>query len=318
MLTFLLALWRRRGSDAITSHAAALAYFSVFSIAPLMFVILGVVGLVANNPAYHQSLLTKIDNSIGPHAAGAINAIIASQRLAHRTGLAFIVGGIGLVLGAIGIFGQLQGSINRILHVKTGPGAGLKPLLAQRLAGLGLIGAICFLLIASLAISAAGRALAGKMGAGAVFGLLDFIFSYLVFGVLLMLVYRTLAEVKIAWRLLFRTSLAVTLAFVIGKQILGFIIGRNRSISAFGAAGSLIALLLWIFYCSQIFYLGAAALSLQLEKQPHLMRPRYRGKDAVLKVENIEKPIAPSLRRRLADSFLNGVRLGWRQTNNKH
>jgi membrane protein len=128
------------------------------------------------------------------------------------------------------------------------------------------------------------------------------------------LLYRVLPVVKIAWTALFKTSLAVALLFTVGKLILGIVIGRNGTISAYGAAGSLIALLLWIFYSTQILYLGAAAVSLYAEDHPRIMNPRYGGKDAVLKVEKRKVPLVPDLPHRLLNSFLEGWQEGW---NNK-
>jgi membrane protein len=240
---------------------------------------------------------------------------VNSQTLSSQTGPAFLIGGIGLVLGAIGIFGQLQKSMNNILHIKVGPDAGLKRIIRQKIVSLGLVGLICFLVMVSLLASALTSTLAANLlSSGFWLGTADFGLSLLVFSVLLTLLYRTLPEVKLPWKVLFKTSLVVALFFSLGKTVLGAIIGNNSSISAFGAAGSLIALLLWIFYSGQIIYLGTAAIAIHAEKHPLEMRPKYKGKKGVLRVRKIEEPLATAtMNERLKHKFAKGWKEGWQK-----
>ncbi|HEU5005301.1 MAG TPA: YihY/virulence factor BrkB family protein [Candidatus Saccharimonadales bacterium] len=315
MKAFTKRLLKRYSEDGVANHAAALSYYTVFALGPLLFIILGIVGLIVNNSAARQHLLGQLNDLIGRGATNLLSGALSSQGLGSKTGIAFWIGGVGLVLGAIGIFGQLQRALNDILRIQVGPSVGRKKLVRQKVVSLGLVGVICFLLIvsliASVIISAVASHLSRSQAAGFLFHLLDGFGSIIILGFLLMLLYRTLPAVKIAWGLLFKASLMVAVFFVIGKYVLGLIIGRNGTISAFGAAGSLIALLLWIFYSGQILYLGAAGLGVYLENHPEKMRPRYGGKNAVLKVQTAKKPLKPDLIRQLATSFIEGWKDGW-------
>jgi membrane protein len=128
----------------------------------------------------------------------------------------------------------------------------------------------------------------------------------------MIVLYRFLPAVKISWTALAKASVVVAILFTLGKEILGLIIGRSATITAYGAAGSLIALLLWIFYSGQIFYLGAAGLRLYLDDRPDGARSRYEGNDSVLRVTKRKEPAHADYADRLVDKFLEGFRRGWR------
>lgn len=315
MLPFLKKLFSRYGEDEIGGRAAALSYYAVFSIGPLLFLVLGVLGVVVKSSSARDHLLHQLGDTLGPKAVNAISGSLSAQGLGSKTSLAFWVGGIGLVLAAIGIFGQLQKSLNEILHVKTGPGAGKKPLIRQKLIALVLVGVVCALLLASLFTSAFISALASSAGHGWAFSLLfhfiDVVASLVILGLALSVLYRTLPAIKIAWGVLLKGSLIVALLFSIGKLVLGIIIGRNGAVSAYGAAGSLIALLLWIFYSGQIMYLGAAGIRLYLDSHPEKIQPRYEGKDSVMKIVRCEKPFKKPAGARAVDKFFAGAARGW-------
>lgn len=316
MLGFLKKLFSRYGEDEIANRAAALSYYAIFSIGPLLFVVLGILGVVVKSSSARTHLLDQLGNVLGPKAVNAISGSLSAQGLGSKTGLAFWVGGIGLVLAAIGIFGQLQKSLNEILHVKAGPGAGRKPLIRQKLISLILVGVVCILLLASLFASALVSTLANGAGHGFLFSLLfhvlDIVVSLIILGLMLTLLYRTLPAIKIAWGVLMSASLIVALFFSIGKLVLGIIIGRNSSVSAYGAAGSLIALLLWVFYSGQIMYLGAAGIRLYLDSHPQKIQPRYAGESTVMRIERREKPFKIPLGHKISNKFLAGIRRGWR------
>lgn len=313
MLGFLKKLFSRYGEDEVANRAAALSYYTIFSLGPLLFLIFGIVGLVVRHSGARAHLLDNLSSVIGPQAANTISGTLSSQGLGAKTGLAFWVGGIGLVLAAIGIFAQLQQSLNAILHVRAGPDAGRKPLIRQKLVSLALVGLICILLLASALASTLISSLGGAHGAEHfLFLVVDILVSVAVLGLAISLLYRFLPAIKIAWGVIFKASFIVALMFTIGKLVLGIIIGRNGTISAYGAAGSLIALLLWIFYSGQIFYLGAAALSIYLDDHPAKLAPRYGARDGVLRISRQARPLRAGLSARLAEKFAGGLSRGWR------
>lgn len=315
MLSFAKALAKRYGTDEISTKAAALAYFTVFSIGPLLFIIFGLIGEVLKNDKYRDRLISEMQSVVGPEAGAMLNSALENQTLSSSTGLAFMIGAVGLVLGAIGIFGQLQKSLDNILRVKVGPGAHLGPLIKQRLISLGLVGVISFLLLVSLIATTVASELINRIDQGALggfmIGALDFLLSMAVFTVLLGLLYRTLPEVKLPWRLLFGASLVVALFFSLGKTVLGIIIGSNDTVTAFGAAGALIALLLWVFYSGQVIYLGASGISLYAERRGVEMKPRYPGKRGVLRIRKVEEPLDNSISRQVRKKFIKGIKKGW-------
>lgn len=306
MINFLKALFKRYGDDDITGRAAALSYFTIFSIGPLLFVILGIVGVFLGNETYKVKLVSEVTEALGSQAGSLVNTL-SNQNLAGKTTIAFVIGGVGLVLSAIGIFGQLQKSFAAIMRIKAELPGGPKKYIKTKLLALGLVALLSLLLIASLVAST----LISAVAAGILFTLADFALSVLVLCLVFALLYRTLIDIKIAWKPLFTTSLVVAILFTVGKILLGIVIGNNAGVSAFGAAGSLIALLLWIFYLGQIIYLGVSGLSLYLENHPTAVKPKYPG--STFKVEIIKRPLGNQLTENVLKKFKDGVSKGLKQ-----
>lgn len=317
MVQYLKSLAKRYGKDEISTKAAALSYFTIFSIGPLLFIIFGIIGEVLKNEVYKTRLLDQLDSVVGPEAGSLVNEVLQHQTLSSRTGIAFAIGIVGLVLGALGIFGQLQKSIDDILRVRIGPDAGLVSIIKQRIISLGLVGVFSFLLLVSLVATAAASELVHRFSQGSVAGTMiaaiDFVVSLIVFSILLALIYRTLPEVKLPWKIVFSASVLVALFFSIGKAILALIIGSNESITAFGAAGSLIALLLWIFYSGQIIFLGASGIKLYTETHNVPLEPRYKGKKGVLRIREVEEPLGKSLAKEATKEFAAGFKKGLKE-----
>lgn len=316
MFGFLKALLGRYGEDDIAGRAAALAYFTIFSLGPLLFIIFGVLGQLLKSDQWRQRLLEQMQRLMGPEAGALINTAINNQNLSGRAGLAFFIGTAGLILGAIGIFGQLQKSFNAILHVKTGPDAGFSAKLRQKAISLALVGVVAFMLLVSLVASAAVTAATSFVSDGAITGfiftLLDLVVSALVLGVLLAMVYRTLPDIKLPWKPLFGASMVVAALFSVGKIALGAIIGNNSSVTAFGAAGSLVALLLWVFYSGQIVYLGASGISLYADTHKVRLVPRYAGERGVLRVRKVEEPLEKPFWQGFFEDFWQSLKEAWR------
>jgi membrane protein len=314
MIPFLKRLFKRYGQDDISTRAASLSYFTIFSVGPMLFVVFGVLGELLKSESYRNQLITQVQDLLGPQAGSLITTILDHQTLSSKTGPAFIIGGVGLVLGAIGIFGQLRKGLDNILHVKIGPDARWRPILKQKIISLALVGVICFLLLISLVASAMTSSLTHHFDSSAtsfLFQLADYLVSVFVFTVLLTAVYRTLPEVKLPWKILFTTSLIIAVMFSLGKSVIGLIIGNNGSITAFGAAGSLIALLLWIFYTGQIIYMGASGISVYAETHDVPFVPRYGGKRGVLRVKQVEEPLGDSsITNTIKQGFIKGFKKG--------
>jgi membrane protein len=321
-IKFSKGLFSRYGQETVADKAAALSYYTIFSIGPLLFIIFGILGLLIKNESYKAQLSQQMQELIGPQAGQLIDGVLNSQSLQTGAGPSFVIGIVGLVLVAIGIFGQLQKSLNSILHVKVGPDAGKIAIVKQRLVSLAIVGVISFMLLVSLIASTGISALSHHFhhgpATGFFFQVLDALVSFVVFTLLLAIIYRTLPDVRAPFKPILVTSAIVAILFAIGKSILGLVIGNNSSITAFGAAGSLIALLLWIFYSGQILYMGAVGLSYYVDTHNIILQPRYGGKRGVLHIRRVEEPLPQSeMAQQIKSKFVKGLKNGVSQQKNR-
>jgi membrane protein len=318
MLKFVKELISRYGEDNISGKAAALAYFAIFSIGPLLFIVFGILGLVLQDDAVKARILDQVNQTIGPQTQPFIKNLINGHYLSGGVGISFLIGIIGLVLAAIGIFGQLKRAFNEILKVKVGPGAGIKDLFVQRFISLGLVGVICFLLLASLlastAIAVITSGLNNSVIPGPTFTIIDFLVSVVILSLLLAILYRTLPDARLPGKLLIVTSLIVAVLFGAGRIVLSHIISHNATVSAFGTAASLVAFLLWIFYSGQLIFLGVLGASIYAEGHQIELMPRYKAYKGVFRVSQATEPMGRApLTVRIEQKFEKGLKKGWRR-----
>lgn len=314
MFAFLKALFKRYGEDNITARSAALAYFAVFSIGPLLFITLGILGLLLGSENYGQRLLNEVEMATGPAAAEALQRLVDNQYLDDKAGTAIFIGLIGLILAAIGVFGQLQRSLNDIFRVKLGPAVGWKSTVIQKLISLALISLLALLLAVSVAGSFIIRTINNSVNLGSFHFLItgfDFLISVVVSVVMLGLIYRLLPDVKLPWKILFIAASGVAILFATGTFVLSLIIGNNATVSAFGAAGSVVALLLWMYYSGLIIYLGAVGISMYAHKHSVKMVPRYEGEQAVMKFKIKEESLSLPLAKKARKKLVKGMKKGW-------
>ena len=249
--------------DYAPSMGAALAYYTMFSIAPLLLIVIAVAGWIFGAEAARGEILTQLDGLMGKDGAAMVEGLIRDASQPDKSATAAAVGIVVLLIGATSVFGELQDALDRIWRapakVKSG---GIFGLLRARLLSFGMILAISFLLMVSLVVSAGLSALGkwwGPMPAGweAVGQLVDFILSFAFITVLFALIYKVMPRVRIAWHDVWMGAAVTSLLFTIGKLLIGLYIGKSGVASVFGAAGSLVVLLLWVYYSAQIFLLGA-------------------------------------------------------------
>lgn len=248
--------------DDALQWGAALAYYAVFSLAPLLLVAVSVAGLAFGEEAAQGRIVGEIEGMLGREGAEAIEAMIANAGRSGSGVLGMVVGVAMALFGASGVFGQLQKALNHLWDVRPKPGAGWKTMVWGRLTALGLVLAIAFLLLVSLVLSAAISALAAYFQEllpvpGWVLGLLDFVLSIAVVGFLFGLIFKVLPDVEIAWRDVAFGALATAVLFTVGKVLIGLYLGHSSVGSSYGAAGSLIVLLVWIYYSAQLVFFGA-------------------------------------------------------------
>lgn len=252
----------RMSDDQVPMMGAALAYYMMFSIAPLLVIAIGAAGIVFGKAA-GTDVYGTMKELLGPQGANAINSMVTAAAARPNAGiLATIVGLVTLLVGASSVFAQLQSSLNIIWRVAAKPGATWRVLLRQRLLSFGMVAVIGLLLLVSLvvsaAISAAGSWAGGVLpGAKIVWSAVNFIVSLAIVSGLFAAVLKFLPDVRLRWRDVAVGGIFTGVLFVIGKAAIGAYIGRTGVSSSYGAAGSLIVVLLWVFYSSQILFFGA-------------------------------------------------------------
>ena len=248
--------------DYAPSMGAALAFYTLFSIAPLLLIVISVAGLVFGEQAARGEIMAQVSGLVGTDSARAIESVLEglNRPAAGITGT--LVGVLVLLVGATTVFAELRDAMDRIWRSPQPPSGGLTHLLRVRLLSLGLVLGIGFLLIVSLVVSAVLAAL-GKWWAPW-FGEVELLAQALNIGVgfvlisaLFAMIYKWMPRVKLAWRDVAIGAALTALLFTVGKTLIGLYIGRSGVASPFGAAGSLVVLLLWVYYSAQIFLLGA-------------------------------------------------------------
>ena len=249
-------------SDFASSMGAALAYYTVFSIAPLLVIVIAIAALAFGHSTAQQEIMGQVRELIGAQGATVLETMLASAR---KPGEGVVAGGlsfIALVFGAIGVFNELESDLNRIWKVPGSRREGIWGMLRSRLLSFGMIIAIGFLLLVSLVVSAALAAW-GNYWSGVfanvetVLHAANFAMSFAVVAILFALIYKFLPQTHIEWRDVWVGAAITALLFEVGKLLIGLYLGKSAIASSYGAAGSLVVLLLWVYYSAQIFLLGA-------------------------------------------------------------
>ncbi len=277
--TLLKRTYAEWSEDRVPRLAAALAYYTTFSLAPLLIVLIAIAGAVFGAEAVRGQLDDQIRGLLGDNGAKAIQEMVQSATTNKSSGIVATILSVGaLVLGASGVFGELQDSLNTIWEVKPKPGRGLRGLLHDRLLSFGMVLAIAFLLIVSLVVSAVitglGTFVGGRAGALApLWHGVDVIVSIAILSALFAAIFKFLPDVEIAWRDVWVGAVVTSVLFTIGKLLLGIYLGRSSTVSVYGAAGSLVVLLIWVYYSAQILFFGAELTQVYANQYGTRVRP---------------------------------------------
>jgi membrane protein len=243
--------------------AASLAYYTALSLAPLILLIVGVVGLVLDRQQVATQLTTQLEGLMGPAGRELVTSILAATSPQGST-VATIVGLITLFIGATAVFGELQSTMNLIWEVQPAPTggvwAGIWAWLRSRIFSLAIVFALAFLLLVSLVISAALASAAALLQGpeqAVLSRVLEIAVSLLVLTLVFALLYKYVPDAEISWRDVWPGGLITAVLFTIGKTAIGFYLGRASVGSAYGAAGSMVVLLVWVYYSALIMFFGA-------------------------------------------------------------
>ena len=253
--------------DYAPSMGAALAYYTLFSIAPVLLIVISVAGLVFGDEAARGEIFEQLRGLMGNQGAAAVESLLVSLRRPEQGGLGMLVGVGVLLIGATTVFGELQDALDRIWRApqrreNTGGLSGLWNLIRARLLSFGMVLATGFLLMVSLVLSAVlaamGRWWAPLFGSSeAVAQLVTTGVGFVVTTLAFALIYKFIPRVVVAWKDVWIGATVTALLFTIGKLLIGLYIGKSGIVSGFGAASSLVVLLIWVYYSAQIFLLGA-------------------------------------------------------------
>jgi membrane protein len=248
--------------DNASRLAASLACYTLLSIAPLLVVSVAVAGLAFGQDAARGQIAHEIGAIVGADAALAIESIIAHAKAPEAGIQSTIIGGAVLLLGASGVFSELRSALNTIWEVEPKPGQAAKNFLRHRFLAFAMVLAVAFLLLVSLVLSAGLSAL-GRFfqsylpGGELVWQVVNFAFSVAFATALFAAIFKVVPDVRVAWRDLWVGAAFTAVLFSVGKLLLGLYIGKTATTSSYGAAGSLVALVIWVYYSSQVFFFGA-------------------------------------------------------------
>jgi membrane protein len=249
--------------DRAPSMGAALSYYTVFSTAPLLLIVIGVVGLVLGGTAAQDAVVAQLQALLGEQAAAVVNEMLEHVQRPGQGIAAAVVGAAALVVGATTVFAELQDDLDRIFEspARAAP-AGLWGWLRVRILSLGMVLTAGFLLLVSLLISTALSAVGGWIGNGLegwqlLAKGLNFALSFGLITAMFAMLYRYLPQTRTAWRDVWLGAAVTALLFNLGKFLIGMYLGRSSVTEGFGATGSLAVFLLWVYYSAQIFLLGA-------------------------------------------------------------
>jgi membrane protein len=294
----IVALFKNTASEWIQDKCpqlgAALAYFTVFSLAPLVLVLLAVFGAIFGGSDHAQQKITEqLQYLIDPSGIKVIQDIAANASKPQAGIIAATTGVVLALFGASGVFGQLQDALNTIWGVKPKPGGGIVGFIRMRFLSFAMVGGVCFLLLASLAVETVLRGFSDYlnhvMPGGHILALAVFlIFDLSVVVLLFAMIFRYLPDAKIAWRDVWVGATLTAVLFGLGKFVLGLYLGSGAAGSAYGAASSLITLLLWIYYAAQILLFGAEFTQVYSNTYGTRVEPQEHA----FKVEIMEKVVS--------------------------
>jgi membrane protein len=246
----------------LTTHGAALAFYAVFALSPILIVAVSMSGLIFGQDAVEGRIVAQIEDLVGHDGASLVQRLVESSYLSGKGGIAAVIGVVGMLVGATGLFVEMSVAFERIFNAKRHYEHMLAVLLMDRLRGLAIIIGVGFLLIVSLLASTAIVAVGGYLTRGfgpwlQVASVFQTLLSIAFMTALVVLLFRLLIPVRLSRRILLIGSMVSAILFEIGKWGIGFYLGRGAVTSTFGAAGSLAVILLWVYYVSLIMLYGA-------------------------------------------------------------
>lgn len=254
--------WMEFGEDKAPRLGAALAYYTVFSIAPMLLIAVAIAGLAFGKEAAQHQIQQQLGGVLGQSTAEAVEKMVASASKPSSGTFATIIGVITLLFGAAGVFGQLQEALDTIWNVERPKKTGILSLIKDRFLSMTMVFGVGFMLLVTLVIDAGITAMSHSLssrvpGGAAVLQIVQLVLSFGLVTFLFALTFRYLPHLRVEWRDVWLGAAFTSLLFVIGKFLLGLYIAKAAVGSAYGAAGSLVVILIWVYWSAQILFFGA-------------------------------------------------------------
>jgi len=246
--------------DEALSRGAAISFYAITSLAPVLLIVIAIAGIVFGQDAAQNAVRDQFSALMGNETANLLQSVIANASGKSSSIIATIIGIAALIATASGVFGEMQAALNTIWKTKS-QASTMSRLIRARIASLGLVAALGFLLMISLVISAGLTAFGNYLDTlpigKSILLVLNFVVSLVLFGILFAAIYKVLPDRTLQWRDVIAGALMTSFLFNIGKSLIGWYIGSSVVASTYGAAGGLIVLLLWVYYSAQIFLFGS-------------------------------------------------------------
>ncbi|CAN5160543.1 YihY/virulence factor BrkB family protein [soil metagenome] len=249
--------------DKVTKLSGSLAYYTVFSMGPLLLVIISLCSIILGREAVEGQVYAQLDGFLGHDTALQIQEIIKNASLQGKSTFAATIGGIALLIGATTVFAEIQDSINTIWGLKPKPKKGWLKMLQNRFLSFSIIISLGFLLLVSLGINSILDIFSKGLSAHfpdtsvVIFYIINLVITFLVTALIFGVIFKVLPDAKITWKDVRAGAMTTAFLFMLGKFAISFYIGRTNISSTYGAAGSLVVLLLWVYYSAIILYFGA-------------------------------------------------------------
>ncbi|MBA2612077.1 MAG: YihY/virulence factor BrkB family protein [Bacteroidetes bacterium] len=266
-------------NDRVLKLSAALAYYTIFSLPSMLIVVIGLCSIFYGKDAVQGQVFSEISGFIGADAAAQVQDILKKTTLHHDNLVATIVGLVTLLLAATGMFGEIQDSINSIWGLQTKPKKGLIRMLFNRLVSFSMVVVLGFILLVSLLLNALLEGLFHRLehyfSADVInyLFIFDYVIMILVTTLLFASILKVLPDAKVLWKDVWVGAFVTSLLFLLGKFLIGYYLKHNNSISAYGAAGSMILILLWVYYSAIILYFGAEFTQVYVQHKKRKIEP---------------------------------------------
>lgn len=272
--------------DQCGLRAAALCYYTIFALPPLLILLITVAGFIWSPDAIQRAMESQFGGLIGPGGARTVRDMVSSGQHGSRGIVGTVLGAAGLILGATGAFLALQEALNVVWEVGPDPKqGGVRQFITKRLLSLGMVMGLGFLLVVSLALTAVLSALGGMLGNGAVMQVLTLLLSTAILSVIFAAMFKFLPDAVIAWRSVWVGGAVTAVLFEIGKFVIGLYLGHSQPGNAFGAASALAVILVWIYYAGMLVLFGAEFTQHFAESKGHAIAP----KKGAVRIERTEQ-----------------------------